>query len=201
MIEENSRSNLKLVLAPMLIVILVLAWFVYEYNQLVLKDERVKKSWSQVESNIQRKADLLPNLVRVVKSYAKHEKEVFESVAKIRSNIGGKTGSHAPPTEEGIKKLAQMDKQMNIGISKLLAVSEKYPELRSSDQFLQLQSQIEGSENRVNITRMNFNEDVGDFNAYKRSLPANIVSSVAGFNRKAYFEADESAKKKYEIDI
>ena len=175
----------------------MIGWFTVSYNALVAKEERVKTAWSQVESNIQRKVDLLPNLVKVVKRYAAHEKEVYEQIAALRSEAGGMLRD----SQDDTAKLAALQKRLDMATAKLFAVAENYPELRSSEQFLQLQSQIEGAENRINITRMQFNEAVGEYNAYLRHIPANIIASVGGFRPKAYFKADETTHKPFKLEI
>ena len=175
----------------------MIGWFTLSYNALVAKEERVKTAWSQVESNIQRKVDLLPNLVKVVKRYAAHEKEVYEQIAALRAEAG----SMLRDSQDDTAKLAALQKRLDMATAKLFAVAENYPELRSSEQFLQLQSQIEGAENRINITRMQFNEAVGEYNAYLRHIPANIIASVGGFRPKAYFKADETTHKPFKLEI
>ena len=175
----------------------MIGWFMLSYNALVAKEERVKTAWSQVESNMQRKVDLLPNLVKVVKRYAAHEKELYTQIAALRSEAGRMLEHSQGDTA----KLAALQKQMDAATTKLFAIAENYPELRSSEQFLQLQSQIEGAENRINITRMQFNDAVGDYNAYLRHIPANIIAALEGFKPKAYFKADNDAHKKLKLEI
>ncbi len=175
----------------------MIGWFMFSYNALVAKEERVKTAWSQVESNMQRKVDLLPNLVKVVKRYAAHEKELYTQIAALRSEAG-KMLEHS---QSDTAKLAALQKRMDAATTELFAIAENYPELRSSEQFLQLQSQIEGAENRINITRMQFNEAVGEYNAYLRHIPANIIASIGRFRPKAYFKADETAHKPFTPEI
>ena len=180
-----------------LLLLVMIGWFTVSYNALVTKEEQVRTTWSQVESNLQRKVDLLPNLVKVVKRYAAHEKEVYGEIAALRS-----AASRALKESRGeVAKLAALQKQLDLATAKLFAVAENYPELRSSEQFLQLQSQIEGAENRINITRMQFNETVGDYNAYLRHIPANIIATIVGFRPKAYFKADAKAHQKFKMEI
>jgi len=195
---KGLKGYLLIVLAVLLLG--MIGWFLLSYNALVAKEEQVKTAWSQVESNIQRKVDLLPNLVKVVKRYTAHEKEVYAQIAALRSQAGKLLGqSHGAAIET--ERLAAIQKQLNAATAKLFAVAENYPQLRSSEQFLQLQSQIEGAENRINITRMQFNEAVGSFNAYLRHIPANIVASLGGFTPKAYFKVEETAHKKLTLEL
>jgi len=200
----NNENGIKsyLLITIGIVVIIMLGWFFMSYNTLVNKEEQVKTSWSQVESNLQRKIDLLPNLVSVVKSYASHEKEVFENVTALRANaMKAMTQSKGKTDDQSISSLAKVQSQLNGSVLKLFAVAENYPELRSSEHFLQLQSQIEGSENRINVSRMQFNEAVGTFNRYMRTLPANIIANAAGFQRKAYFKAEKETHKKYKVEM
>ena len=187
-------------IVPAVLLLGIIGWFTVVYNTMVAKEERTKTAWSQVESNMQRKVDLLPSLVKVVKRYAAHEKEVYTQIAALRAEAK-KVLEQSKSDETKITKMAAVQKQLNAATARLFAVAENYPQLRSSEQFLQLQSQIEGAENRINITRMMFNEAVGDFNAYLRHIPANIIASLGGFKTKAYFKADKSAHKKLTLEL
>ena len=200
----NQKNGLQsyLLIVVGIVIVGMLGWFIVSYNSLVAKEEMVKTAWSQVESNLQRKVDLIPNLVKVVKRYASHEKEVFENITALRSDaFKALQQKHNPTDAKEIKKLEQVEQKLNASVVKLFAVAENYPQLQASEEFLQLQSQIEGAENRINITRMQFNDAVGEFNRYMRTIPANIVASIAGFHRKAYFEADKQAHKKLKLEI
>ena len=180
-----------------IVIIVILAWFMLSYNTLVNKEEQVRVAWSQVESNLQRKVDLLPNLVKVVKKYANHEEELLTKIAELRSNALKTLSSQ----KENVDAVQKIQKSLDASMMKLFAVAENYPELKSSEQFLQLQSQIEGAENRINISRMQFNTAVGDYNAYRKTMPANMVASLGGFMQKAYFKADDQAHKKFEVEM
>jgi len=182
-----------------IVIITILVFLVYTYNNIVKKEEQVSVAWSQVESNIQRKVDLLPNLVKVVKAYAKHEKELFTNIAALRSDAAKLLKSSS--SGSSVKVAKEIQGKLNHSIMQLFAVAENYPDLEASQNFLTLQAQIEGSENRINITRMMYNEAVGDFNAYIRKIPANLLVSFGGFEKKEYFEADKSAKEKIDLDI
>lgn len=197
--QERGLKGYILIVSALLLLVMI-GWFVVSYNRLVAKEEQVRTAWSQVESTIQRKVDLLPNLVKVVKRYATHEKEVYMQIAKLRSEAGRILGQSRNAARE-TEKIAAIQKQLDAATARLFAVAENYPELRSSEQFLQLQSQIEGAENRINITRMQFNDAVGSYNAYLRHIPANIIASLGGFKPKAYFKADETAHKTFKLEI
>ena len=138
-----------------LVVVGILIVFMMKYNSLVGKEEQVKEAWSQVESNLQRKLDLLPNLVKIVKSYTKHEKELLSEITALRANTSTLLSQkNVLPQKANIEKLGALKKSLDTSLLKLFAVAENYPDLKSSEQFLQLQSQVEGAENRINITRM-----------------------------------------------
>ena len=165
------------------------------YNGLVNKEESINVAWSQVESTMQRKLDLLPNLVRVVKAYAKHEKELLTEITSLRAN------AHNSLVSKDAAKLASLNTKLNASVMKLFAIAENYPTLKSSEQFLQLQAQIEGSENRINITRMQFNEAVGLYNSNIRKMPQRLIASLGGFEKRTYFKAEKKAHKKLEIGL
>lgn len=193
--QEKKAATGFILIAMGILIIGMLGWFMLSYNTIVSKEEQVKTAWSQVESNMQRKLDLLPNLVKLVKRYASHEKELLSEIASLRAQAGHIVSQAKVPNGKDIEALQAVQKQVDSATLKLFAVAENYPELKSSEQFLELQSQIEGTENRINITRMQFNEAVGNYNAFLRHIPANIVASIGGFHPKAYFKANAQAQK------
>jgi len=198
--NNGLKSYVMMGMGVVILVFIVTFWM--GYNSLVSKEEQVMSSWSQVESNLQRKLDLLPNLVKVVQTYAKHEKELLSEITALRSNAHKVLNENqSVPNETQIMKVAKLQKSLDASFLKLFAVAENYPDLKSSEQFLQLQSQIEGTENRINITRMQFNNSVGIFNASMRRIPANIIASIGGFQRKAYFKAETQAHEKFELGL
>jgi len=199
--QEKKGTAGYLLIAMSVLIVGMIGWFMLSYNSIVSKEEQVKTAWSQVESNLQRKLDLLPNLVKVVKRYAIHEKELLSEITRLRAEAGRIVPEGQVPDSKDIVELKRMQKQLDDATLKLFAVAENYPELKSSEQFLQLQSQIEGAENRINITRMQFNDAVGSYNAYLRHIPANIVASVGGFKPKAYFKADAQAHQKLKLEL
>ena len=198
-IKEKKVGKSKSKIIVSIIVIGIFIFLAFTYNNIVTKEEQVRATWSQVESNIERKFDLLPNLVKVVKAYAKHEKELFTNITALRSDANRLLKSST--NSSSIKVAQELQRKLNNSVMQLFAVAENYPDLEASQNFLALQSQIEGSENRINITRMIYNEAVGDYNAYIRKIPANIVASFGGFSKKEYFEAQKSAKVKLDLDI
>ncbi len=198
--KNGVKSYILIVLG--VVIVGMLGWFMLSYNKLANKEERVKVAWSQVESNMQRKLDLLPNLIKVVKGYAAHEKELLTQITTLRSDALKelKSGANMPDAQK-IEVMQKMQQKIDGSVMKLFAVVENYPELKSSEQFLQLQAQIEGAENRINISRMQFNEAAGAFNSYRRTIPANIVASIGSFKQKAYFKAEDKAHQKLDLDM
>jgi LemA protein len=175
------------------IVLVVLVFFgstISVSNRIVLLDETVREKWSQVENVYQRRMDLIPNLVNTVKGYAKHEREVLENVIKARSQVGQVQVRSA----EDLKKFDQAQGQLSSALSRLLVVAERYPELKADKNFLELQSQLEGTENRISVERMRFNEATREYNLYIRSFPQSLIAGFRGFHEKPYFQADTAAK-------
>lgn len=207
-----------LIILPAVAIIGTLAW---SYNGIVTKEEKVFSAWSQVESNYQRRADLVPNLVKTVQAYADHEISAVIAVADDRAESlkalalaaqeANATTKSATQTLSGgteklsdtayIKNVAAAQNQSREKISVLLAMTEAYPALRASDNFLALQDQLEGAENRINTARMSFNETAQTYNAAIRRLPGSLLANLGGFQRKAYFEAGNGAEKSPTIDF
>ena len=154
------------------------------YNGLVDKNEGVDQAWSDINAMLQRRADLVPNLVSTVKGYAAHEKEVFESVAEARSKLAGaKTPAAA----------ADADAALSGALGRLLAIAEAYPELKANENFLRLQDELSGTENRIAVARKDYNAMVKDYNASIRRLPASLLAGPLGFEKKDYFEPPAGA--------
>lgn len=165
------------------------------YNNLVTKEEGVTSAWAQVENVYQRRLDLVPNLVATVKGYAAHEKETLLNVVNARAKA---TQMGASPSvindPEQLAKFQEIQTGLTSALSRLLVVVEKYPDLKASQNFLALQTQLEGTENRITVERKRFNEAAQDFNAFRRRFPNVIVAGFMGFKNKAYFQADQDAK-------
>lgn len=194
------KKNLGLVIT-LAIVAVVLIWGVYGYNGLVSMDEGVQNKWADVETQYQRRADLIPNLVNTVKGYAAHEKETLEGVVKARSEA---TSVKIDPENMTAEQMAQYQKAQNgvsSALSKLLLVVEKYPDLKANQNFLELQSQLEGTENRITVARRDFNGAAKEYNTAIRKFPKNILAGMFGFEKKAYFEAQEGAEKAPEVQF
>ena len=166
------------------------------YNQLVAADEQVASAWGQVQNVYQRRLDLIPNLVETVKGYAAHERETLEGVVNARSKITQlNISSEMINNPDALAKFQQAQQALSGALSRLLVVVERYPDLKANQNFLALQSQLEGTENRITVERMRFNEAAQRFNTLRRSFPTNLVATLGGFKEKAYFKADEGAAK------
>ena len=175
-------------------VVTLLAIFGFKtYNGLVEKDEAVATAWSNVETQYQRRADLIPNLVNTVKGYAAHESETLESVIAARSAATSINLTADELTPEKIAEYQAAQQQVRSALGRLIAIAENYPDLKANQNFLELQAQLEGTENRIAVARKEFNEIAQTYNVSVRRFPANLVASIFGFEKKAYFEADEAA--------
>ncbi len=222
-IGGSGMNRVILVISAFIFVLVVpiIIW-VLTFNSLVSKEEKVIMSWAQVESNYQRRSDLIPTLVESVSRYMKHEKDTLSEVtekrgqqfkqvqdnindliednnksARVRQSFSGK-----PPTDQAsLEKLNAIEDQIGQTMRKLIMVVESYPDLRSSEQFIALQAQLEGTENRINVARIRFNESVSGYNGAIRRFPGSLVAGVSGFKRKAYFESENGADKAKSLDF
>ncbi|HKB07103.1 MAG TPA: LemA family protein [Candidatus Polarisedimenticolia bacterium] len=156
------------------------------YNRLVAQDQLVKAAWAQVENVLQRRADLIPNLVETVKGYAAHEKEIFESVADARSRLAGA----ASP-----RQAAEANAALTGALGRLLAIAENYPNLKANENFIRLQDELAGTENRIAVERMRYNEAVRTYNTQIKRFPTNLAAGFFGFAEKEYFDAEPGAKE------
>lgn len=184
-------------IAAVVVVVIVLAvggWLVGVRNSFVDKEETVESAWSQVENVYQRRADLVPNLVATVKGYAEHEQSTLEGVMNARAKATQITVDPANLDAESIKQYQEAQGELGAALNRLIAVSENYPDLKANENFLTLQAQLEGTENRIVTERKKFNDVARDYNATIRKFPGNIVASMFGFDRKPYFEAAEGAE-------
>jgi LemA protein len=209
----KSLINLALISLPLLVPLLWLAWL---YNEIVGKEERVFAAWAQVESNYQRRRDLLPNLMRTVSRYLEHERGTLTEVtaergralAPLRAALdeveaaqkhAEQEATAGPETEPGLERLAAAQAAVDRSLGGFFALAENYPNLRAADQFLELQAQLEGTENRLNVARVQFNERVEEFNGAIRQLPGSLLARLSDFRRKAYFQAAEGAADAAEV--
>jgi LemA protein len=174
----------------------LVGWWTRTYNSFVTLDEGVKQSWSQVQNQYQRRSDLIPNLVEVVKGYAAHESKVFTEVAEARAGVGKMTVTAEVLNDPQLfQKFQAAQGALSSALSRLLAVAENYPQLKANENFLQLQSQLEGTENRIAVERKRFNEVVQEYNTRIRLFPGSIIAGMQGFVQKPYFEAEAGADK------
>ena len=180
-----------------LVLFFIFAWGVSTSNTLVDLDEGVKEKWAQVENVYQRRMDLIPNLVRTVKGYAQHESQVLEKVTQARSQVGQVRVNQL----DDLKKYEQAQAQLSQALSRLMVVVERYPELKADRSFLELQSQLEGTENRISVERMRFNEAARYYNSYLKRFPQSLVASLRGFHERLYFEADPSARVAPQVEF
>lgn len=166
------------------------------YNTLQVKDEAVTASWSEVENQYQRRADLVPNLVNVVKGYAKHEQQVLTEVTQARSNVAGlKVDKSVLEDPAAFQRYQEAQAQLTSSLSRLIAVSENYPDLKANQQFQALQVQLEGTENRIAVARNRYITTVQDFNSYTRQFPQAMTAKIIGMKTKENFSADKGAEK------
>lgn len=177
-----SKSLLGIIAA----IVIVVGMIFSSYNGLVSMNENVTGKWAQVENQLQRRNDLIPNLVNTVKGYANHETEVFKEVSDARAKLGG---------AKTVAETSAANNEMNSALSRLLMVAENYPELKSNTNFIQLQDELAGTENRIAVARKDYNDAVQSYNAKIKSLPASLYAGAFGFSARDYFKADEAAQK------
>lgn len=177
------------------LVLVLFFWVRGVYNSLVTQDESVKTAWSQVENQYQRRLDLIPNLVNTVKGYASHERETLEGVINARANATKTTIDPSNLNEETMKQFQAAQGELSNALSRLMVVVERYPDLKANQNFLELQAQLEGTENRISVERKRFNETAQSYNTNIRSFPTNILAGMFGFQPKAYFAAESGAEK------
>lgn len=184
-----------------IIALALFGWVKNSYNGLVKDQESVETAWAQVENVYQRRADLIPNLVETVKGYAKHEQETLEGVIEARANATKVTIDPSKMTPEDLKKYQEAQGEVTNALSRLIAVSESYPDLKANQNFLELQNQLEGTENRITVERNKFNEVAREYNTKRRTFPTNIIAGIFNFGEKPYFQAQEGADKAPKVDF
>ena len=176
------------------IIAAIAIWTVWGYNDLASMDENVSSQWANVETQYQRRADLIPNLVNTVKGYAAHEQETLKGVVEARSKATQIKLDASELTPEKLAQFQQVQGELTTALNKLLAIREAYPDLKANQNFLELQAQLEGTENRINVARKNFNDAAKDYNTAIRRFPKNILAGMFGFDTRASFEAQEGAE-------
>ena len=197
------HKTLVIILAMLggLILISVIAAFSVKnyYNNMVTQEESVSAQWAQVENVYQRRADLIPNLVETVKGYAAHEKEALVGVVEARAKATSTNINVDNLNAEAIQKFQAAQDGLSSALSRLMVVVEKYPDLKANQSFLELQAQLEGTENRISVERKKFNETAQAYNTYIKRFPNNFLASFFGFHEKDYFKAQEGAEKAPEV--
>lgn len=173
---------------------ILVIWLISAYNKMVKKDEACSQQWSKVESQYQRRLDLIPNLVSTVKGYAAHEQETLLQVIEARNQASGAKVDPNILSEQEIANYQATQDQLSGALNRLMVVVERYPDLKANENFLQLQTQLEGTENRIAVERQRFADVVNSYNKQIRSFPANLVAGMFGFDRKAYFASQSGAE-------
>ena len=183
------------------VLVIIFLWGMGGYNQMVSQEEGVTSAWSQVENVYQRRADLIPNLVATVKGYAAHEQETLEGVVNARAKATQTTIDPTNMTPEAMAKFQAAQGDLSTALGKLMVVVERYPDLKANQNFLELQAQLEGTENRITVERQKFNDAAKSFNTLIRKFPKNIIAGMFGFERKEYFEAKEGAEEAPKVEF
>jgi len=190
----SKTVKILLIVAAVLFVIVVvpLLYLKNTYNGLVTMDEGVKASWAQVENQLQRRYDLIPNLVETVKGYAAHEEGVFVKVTEARSKVAGAST---------IDNKIEANNELSSALSRLLVVVEQYPELKANENFIRLQDELSGTENRISVERRRYNETVREFNVRIRRFPTNIIAAMFNFEKAAFFDVPEENQEAPKVDF
>lgn len=183
------------------VIAILTIWMISAYNGMVSAEEGVSSAWSQVENVYQRRADLIPNLVNTVKGYAAHETSTFTEIVNARAKATQITVDPSNLSPEEIAKFNDAQGELGTALGKLLAITEAYPDLKANQNFLELQAQLEGTENRIATERKKFNEAAQAYNVKIRKFPNSILSSMFGFEKKGYFEAQAGADKAPEVQF
>ncbi|GAB3061352.1 LemA family protein [Salinicoccus sesuvii] len=166
--------------------------FAPKYNQFIGLEEQVNQQESQIETQLQRRGDLIPNLVNTVQGYASQEQEIFTDIAEARSRLSG---------AQGVEEMAEANGEVTSALSRLIAISEDYPDLQASTQFTGLRDELAGAENRIAVARQDYNASVQEYNQNTRRFPGNVIAGLFNFNEKPYFKADDSAREVPEVDF
>lgn len=189
---DNLKKGFAGIAIAIVALIIIFMMLGSSYNGFVNAEEDVDKAYSQIENQLQRRLDLIPNLVNTVKGYAAHEKEVIQSISDARARLAGAR----TPEEE-----ATANTELSNALSRLLVVVENYPNLKADKQFTQLMDELAGTENRISVARQDYNEQVGSYNKRIKRFPGAIVANVTGFDEKEYFRADPAAAEAPEVDF
>ena len=188
-----------LIILVLAILAILVFWGIGGYNGLVSTQESLNKSWANVENQYQRRADLIPNLVETVKGYAKHESSTFEAVVNARSKATQMTIDPTNLTPEKLQEFQAAQGELSAALGRLMMIREAYPDLKANQNFIELQAQLEGTENRITVAREQFNQEVQKYNTLVRQFPKNIIAGLFGFERKPTFEAEKGAEQAPEV--
>jgi LemA protein len=183
------------------VIIFLFSWGKGTYNNLVAKEEGVNQAWAQVENVYQRRSDLIPNLVNTVKGVANFEQKTLTAVIEARAKATSVQINPKNLDEASMQKFQEAQDNLSSSLARLMVVVEQYPQLKATQNFLELQAQLEGTENRITVERMKFNEVAQAYNTYRRSFPSNIFAGIFGFGEKAYFKATAGAEKAPEVQF
>ncbi len=183
-----------LVIVGVIVLVLVIfsGWYISTRNTLVTLDESIDASWAEIENQLKRRSDLIPNLVSTVKGFATQEREVFTQIAEARAKLAG---------SQSVGEVAQSYNQLQSALGRLLVIVERYPELKSNQNFIRLQDELAGTENRIAVARKRYNDSVRVFNTKIRRFPASIIANVMGYEKREYFEIEEAAREVPEVDF
>jgi len=196
---KNKSSTSKTLLAVLgviaVVIIAIVVWGISTSNNLMTLREDVRMQQSQVETTLQRRSDLIPNLVNTVKGYATHEEEVFTEIADARSKLAGSIESG------DLDSISKSNSELDSALSRLLAITENYPDLKASEQFTALQDELAGTENRINVARQHYNEKVMTYNTTVQRFPTSIIAGIFGYSPAEYFEASEEAQEVPEVNF
>ena len=195
------KKGLVTLIVLAVVAVALFGWVKNTYNTLVVGDEGVQAAWSQVENVYQRRADLIPNLVATVKGYAEHESSTLEAVMEARAKATQITVDASKLTEEQIARYQAAQGDLSQALGRLLAVSEAYPDLKANENFRDLQTQLEGTENRITVERQKFNQTAQAYNTTLRSFPNNIVAGLFHFEKKGYFKAAAGAETAPKVEF
>jgi LemA protein len=199
--KQLTLNSMRKLIYTLIGVFAVLSFSSCGYNTMVDLDEQVQAQWGQVENVYQRRSDLIPNLVASVKGAAAHEQETLTAVIEARAKATSVQVDPTKLTPEAIEKFNQAQGQLSTALGKLMVITENYPQLQANQNFLQLQEQIEGTENRIAVERQKFNEVTRVYNSKIRSFPNNLTASVFGFEKKGYFQADAASKTAPKVEF
>ena len=195
------KKSTIVLIAVVVVIFFIISGAVGKYNTMVTMEEGVDAAWSQVENVYQRRADLIPNLVATVKGYAEHEQETFIAVTEARSKVGSINMEGITNNPQALQNFQQAQGQLSSALSRLMVVVEKYPELKANQNFLDLQTQLEGTENRIAVERNRYNKAAQAYNTTIRRFPGSIYAGLFGFEKKAYFKAEAGAEKAPQVEF